>query len=85
MERQTNNITDKFVNITWQPNPKIKKALHKQIVDYISAKVASGDWTVGSKLPPQRELAKLFGISCDFDDFFGFDLRCWKNVVSLTQ
>ena len=63
MEKQSNNSTDKLVSINWQPNPKSSKAMHKQIVDYISAKVANGDWTVGSKLPPQRELAKIFGVN----------------------
>ena len=63
MEKQTNSSTDKLVSINWQPNPASSKAMHKQIVDYISAKVANGDWTVGSKLPPQRELAKIFGVN----------------------
>ena len=63
MEKQVNNSTDKSVSITWQPDPQSSKAMHKQIVDYISGKVASGDWTVGSKLPPQREMAKIFGVN----------------------
>ena len=63
MEKQADNNTDKLVSINWQPNPEARKALHQQIVDYISAKVANGDWAVGSKLPPQRELAKIFGVN----------------------
>ena len=63
MEKQLNNSPDKLVSITWQPDPESSKAMHKQIVDYISAKVANGDWTVGSKLAPQRELAKIFGVN----------------------
>ena len=63
MGKQANNSADKLVSITWQPDPESSKAMHKQIVDYISGKVASGDWTVGSKLPPQREIAKIFGVN----------------------
>ena len=63
MGKLADNNTDKLVSINWQPNPEARKALHQQIVDYISAKVANGDWAVGSKLPPQRELAKIFGVN----------------------
>ena len=63
MGKLADNNTDKLVSINWQPNPEARKALHQQIVDYISAKVANGDWAVGNKLPPQRELAKIFGVN----------------------
>ncbi|MGL5206891.1 MAG: PLP-dependent aminotransferase family protein [Acidaminococcaceae bacterium] len=63
MKTQTHKSTDKFVSINWQPNPASPKAMHKQIVDYVSAKVANGDWAVGSKLPPQRKLAEVFAVN----------------------
>ena len=38
-------------------------SLYQQIVVYIKNKIISGEWPIGSKLPTQRELAKLFGVN----------------------
>jgi GntR family transcriptional regulator of abcA and norABC len=37
--------------------------LHIQIVRYIEAKIASGEWPVGFKLPSQRTLSEIFGVN----------------------
>ena len=54
---------DKYIHIEWQPNKNFKVPLYKQIVEYVCSKVSSGDWTVGSKLPTQREMAKVFKVN----------------------
>jgi len=53
----------KIVSIDWKPNKKSSEPVYKQIIDYISHKVASGDWSIGSKLPSQRDLATIFEVN----------------------
>lgn len=36
---------------------------YKQIIDFIKTKIAAGEWPIGSKLPSQRELAKIFAVN----------------------
>jgi GntR family transcriptional regulator of abcA and norABC len=54
---------NKIVNIDWKPNKKNPKPVYRQIVDYVGHKVAGGDWSIGSKLPSQRDLAILFEVN----------------------
>lgn len=54
---------EKYVRIEWQPDKNSRIPLYKQIAEYVSNKVSSGDWTVGNKLPAQREMAKAFGVN----------------------
>ncbi len=51
------------VTIDWKPNKHSKEPVYRQIVDYISKKISCGDWIIGSVLPPQRVLAKCFGVN----------------------
>lgn len=51
------------LNIEWQPDKSSKVPIYKQICEYISNKVASGDWLIGNKLPSQRKLAELFQVN----------------------
>ena len=51
------------VTIDWLPDKDSKEPVYQQIVNYISRKISSGDWTIGSILPPQRELDKSFGVN----------------------
>ena len=37
--------------------------LYRQIADQLSRMIASGDYPAGGKLPPERELAELLGVS----------------------
>lgn len=52
-----------IVNIDWVPEKDSKDPIYKQIVNYISVKISSGDWTIGSMLPSQRILAQIFGVN----------------------
>jgi len=52
-----------MLTINWQPSKKDKVPLYRQIVFYIKDKILTGQWPLGSKLPPQRELAKCFGVN----------------------
>ncbi|VBB06758.1 transcription regulator hth gntr [Lucifera butyrica] len=49
--------------IHWKPCREDRVPLHKQIVAYITGKIASGEWPVGCKLPSQRLLAEIFGVN----------------------
>ncbi|MFZ5966989.1 MAG: PLP-dependent aminotransferase family protein [Bacillota bacterium] len=52
-----------MITIDWKPDKISNIPLYRQIVTYIKQKIANGDWTVGTKLPPQREMAKLFDVN----------------------
>lgn len=52
-----------MLTIDWQPNKKDNLPLYQQIVTYIKSKIQNGDWPLHSKLPPQRELARLFDVN----------------------
>lgn len=67
------------VNIDWKPNKDSKIPLYRQIVEYITGKISSGDWSIGQKLPPQREMAKQFGVNRStivtaMDELLSYDL-----------
>jgi GntR family transcriptional regulator of abcA and norABC len=49
--------------IDWQPNRYISKPIYKQIVDFFKLNIINGQWQVGTTIPTQRELAKLFGVN----------------------
>ncbi len=39
------------------------RRLYRQIADQIRALIASGEFPAGSRLPPERDLAKQLGVS----------------------
>lgn len=49
--------------IDWAPNPKDSIPLYQQISEYMKNKIANGEWPINSKLPPQRTLARIFGVN----------------------
>lgn len=49
--------------IDWKPDKSESTPLYKQIVVYIKNKISNGEWTLGSKLPTQRELAECFDVN----------------------
>jgi len=49
--------------INWKPDKKSYIPVYKQIIDYIKERISSGEWSIGSKLPTQRELAKIFDVN----------------------
>ena len=52
-----------MLHIDWQPAKKGPLPLYRQIFLYIRDKILSGQWPVGTKLPPQRELAAKLGVN----------------------
>lgn len=52
-----------MIEIDWKPDKKSKEPIYRQIVKYISDKIAAGDWIIGSRLPSQRDMAKAFGVN----------------------
>jgi GntR family transcriptional regulator of abcA and norABC len=52
-----------MLSIDWKPNKSSPVPLHKQITDFIKEKISNGEWTIGSKLPTQRSLAKVFEVN----------------------
>lgn len=49
--------------IEWKPRKASSIPLHQQISDYLKNKIINGEWTIGTKIPPQRHLAKLFQVN----------------------
>jgi DNA-binding transcriptional regulator YhcF (GntR family) len=55
---------DKGMNkINWTPDKLLPIPLYKQIFDFIKNKISTGEWSIGSKLPTQMELAKVFNVN----------------------
>lgn len=52
-----------MLTIDWIPTKKDTVPLYRQITSYIKTKILSGQWPIGSKLPPQRELSALFAVN----------------------
>ncbi|PFB31474.1 GntR family transcriptional regulator [Bacillus cereus] len=53
-------MMERFV---WKPNMSLATPLYKQIETYIKERIVNGEWTVGTKLPSQRDLAHTFGVN----------------------
>ncbi|MDQ0339796.1 GntR family transcriptional regulator of abcA and norABC [Caldalkalibacillus uzonensis] len=47
----------------WKPDRHSPIPLHKQIEEHLKEKIMRGEWTVGTKIPSQRALAKAFGVN----------------------
>lgn len=47
----------------WKPDKASKEPIYRQIVKYISDKIAQGDWVIGSRLPSQRAMAEAFEVN----------------------
>lgn len=47
----------------WKPHRHSHLTIHEQIVDWIKSRIECGDWTVGTKIPTQRQLASQFGVN----------------------
>jgi GntR family transcriptional regulator of abcA and norABC len=41
----------------------MRKTKYKQIIKYITEKITRGEWSIGSKIPSQRELANIFDVN----------------------
>ncbi|MFQ9892575.1 MAG: GntR family transcriptional regulator [Emergencia sp.] len=52
-----------MIEFGWKPDKQDKKPVYRQIVEYVSGKVASGDWVIGSRLPSQRAMAEAFDVN----------------------
>jgi len=52
-----------MLDIKWKPQKTLSIPLHQQISNYMKNKIMTGEWTIGTKLPPQRHLAKLFQVN----------------------
>lgn len=49
--------------MNWKPNRSLSTSLSKQIADWISQQILTGQWPVGTKLPAQRQLAITLGVN----------------------
>jgi len=52
-----------MLNVNWKPNKMLSIPLYQQIVNYIKTMISTGEWDVGSKLPTQRELSRIFEVN----------------------
>lgn len=53
----------KLENESWRPDRSNVVPLFKQIYDFIISKIASGEWSIGSRLPTQLDMAKVFEVN----------------------
>lgn len=51
------------LDINWEPNRSSGEPITEQIVGFMCARISSGDWPIGSRLPSQRVLAERFGVN----------------------
>ncbi|MGE8203005.1 PLP-dependent aminotransferase family protein [Heyndrickxia sp. NPDC080065] len=51
------------MSIEWMLNKSSSIPLHKQIYEYIKRKIMNGEWSVGTRIPPQRDLAEKFQVN----------------------
>ena len=49
--------------LVWKPNMSSPIPLYKQIESYIKERIVNGEWTIGTKLPSQRDLAHAFEVN----------------------
>lgn len=49
--------------MNWQPNRSSPISLSKQIARWMTEQIQRGEWTIGTKLPPQRKLALSLGVN----------------------
>lgn len=49
--------------VEWKPQKSSLIPLHLQIYNYIKEKILNGEWTIGTKIPSQRTLAKQFEVN----------------------
>lgn len=52
-----------MVEIDWKPTKELNIPLYTQIVEYICNKISNGHWLIGSYIPSQRSLAKIFNVN----------------------
>lgn len=53
----------KLDNEQWQPDRTSLIPLFKQIYDFIITKISTGEWSIGSRLPTQMDMAKAFAVN----------------------
>ncbi|MFZ5633085.1 MAG: PLP-dependent aminotransferase family protein [Bacillota bacterium] len=51
------------MNLSWKPDRMSSIPLYLQIKEFIKEKIENGEWTTGSKIPPQRVLADSLGVN----------------------
>lgn len=49
--------------MNWEPDRHSHLTIHEQIVEWIKSRIERGDWTVGMKLPTQRQMAAQFKVN----------------------
>lgn len=52
-----------MTNFNWMPSKLSDKPIYQQIVEHFKIKILSGEWTVGTVIPTQRQLAEMFGVN----------------------
>ncbi len=52
-----------FMSDEWKLNRSTSTPLHHQIYEYLKRKIINGEWPVGTKIPPQRDLAQKFQVN----------------------
>ncbi|PLT34119.1 PLP-dependent aminotransferase family protein [Bacillus sp. V5-8f] len=50
-------------NLGWKPDRMSPVPLHRQIEEFIKGKILNGEWSTGTKIPSQRDLADIFKVN----------------------
>ncbi len=56
-------IKIKLETESWRPDRSSVIPLFKQIHDFIISKISSGEWSIGSRIPTQLKMAKVFEVN----------------------
>lgn len=50
-------------DLGWEPNRLSPVPLHRQIEEYLKGKILNGEWTIGTKIPSQRQLTESLHVN----------------------
>lgn len=57
------NLEGEGLYMQWKPDKQSHLTVHTQIIEWIKTRIERGEWTVGTKLPTQRNLATQFEVN----------------------
>lgn len=57
------SIMRMMADVRWKPDKTIDKPVYLQISDHFMERIQIGEWTVGMRLPSQRDLAERFEVN----------------------
>jgi DNA-binding GntR family transcriptional regulator len=58
-------VSSMVTGVTYIPpwEPSATKYLYVQVADHLEARIEAGEWQPGARLPPERDLARDYGVA----------------------